>query len=357
MQVKVLGRLIVSATLIALFTCPPWPKGVEAKKGKESFDRPGLVIGEFRLARHGVLDGDTLRVVGLPKTLRLIGIDTEETFKSEADRALYRAKGFREYLRIKRGNSPRPVKAATPMGEEAKRFAEDFFRDVSVVRLERDHPKEIRGYYGRFLAYVFALKDGRYVNYNVEAVRAGMSPYFVKYGYSRRFHKEFLEAEAEARAAKRGIWDPKKEHYQDYEERIKWWKARADFLQAFEREAEGREDYVALTHFDAIDRLWRLVGREAVVLGQVGKVQEREGVVIVYLARRKNEDFPVVFFDRQVFERCGIAKYEGEYVKVKGRVAVYRPQGDRSGGIVELVVSRPEDVKGMALFWEKKEER
>ena len=45
-------------------------------------------------------------------------------------------------------------------------------------------------------------KGGTWVNYNVEAVRAGMGPYFPKYGQSRRFHPEFVAAQEEARKAK-----------------------------------------------------------------------------------------------------------------------------------------------------------
>ena len=58
---------------------------------------------------------------------------------------------------------------------------------------------------GRYLAYVMVKKDGNWVNYNIECVRHGFSPYFVKYGRSRRFHREFLEAQKLARDAKLGI--------------------------------------------------------------------------------------------------------------------------------------------------------
>src|SRR5690606_39944458 len=88
---------------------------------------------------------------------------------------------------------------------------------VTTVRLERDQHGEIRDFYGRYLAYVFAKKDGKWVNYNIEVVRAGYTPYYQKYGRSRRFHEEFMQAEAEARAAKRGIWDPYTESYRSEE--------------------------------------------------------------------------------------------------------------------------------------------
>lgn len=310
-------------------------------------DTPGLVLGEFRLARKAVLDGDTLRVVGLPKTLRLIGIDAEETFKHEEDRR-EAERDFQAYVRAKRGDSARPVKMGTPVGEEAKRFAQDFFRDAESVRLERDHPEEVRGYFGRFLTYVFARKDGTWVNYNIEAVRAGMSPYFTKYGYSRRFHEDFTRAQEEARAARRGIWDPRTQHYPDYDERLAWWNARADFLREMEQEAEGRDDFVFLTRWNALARLRGLVGREAVVVGAVSRVVRKDRVALALLARRKNEDFPVVFFDFDVLEKSGIEKHEGEYVRVQGRVRLFRDSRRSGREEVEMVVERPDLVRGMA---------
>ncbi len=59
--------------------------------------------------------------------------------------------------------------------------------------------------YGRLLAYVFV--DG--VNFNLELVREGLSPYYTKYGLSERYDQEFREAERYARKHKLNIWgDP-----------------------------------------------------------------------------------------------------------------------------------------------------
>ena len=106
-------------------------------------------------------------------------------------------------------------------------WAKKWFEGVGKVRIERDDPAEIRDRYNRYLAYVLAKKNGVWVNYNVECVRAGMAPYFTKYGYSRRFHKEFVAALAEAKAAHRGIWAPGAMAAPDYPEREAWWNARA----------------------------------------------------------------------------------------------------------------------------------
>ena len=44
-----------------------------------SYSQNEFVIGEFNVSK--ILDGDTFRFEGLDKSTRLMGIDTEETFK------------------------------------------------------------------------------------------------------------------------------------------------------------------------------------------------------------------------------------------------------------------------------------
>ena len=131
-----------------------------------------LVIGEYKMGR--VVDGDTIHVEGLDSSLRLLGFDAEETFKHAGERRAFDA-GWEQYktgVRTKNGvRSLHPVKFATPMGDEAKKWAEKWFTGVDTVRLERDDPEEIRDRYNRYLAYVLAKKNGTWVNYNVEAVR------------------------------------------------------------------------------------------------------------------------------------------------------------------------------------------
>ena len=71
------------------------------------------------------------------------------------------------------------------------------------VDLEFEGP--FRGRYGRLLAYMFV--DG--VNFNLELVRMGLSPYYTKYGLSQKYDQDFREAERHARNHKLGIWgDP-----------------------------------------------------------------------------------------------------------------------------------------------------
>jgi endonuclease YncB( thermonuclease family) len=317
----------------------------KAQKSLRSLETPGVTIGEFTLARRAVIDGDTVRVDGLESTLRLLAIDTEETFKNKTDR---RKAGddFFQYLRDKRGGGRKPVKAATPLGEDAKKFAKKFFDGVRTVRLERDHPKEIRGRYNRYLAYVLAPKNGKWVNYNVECVRAGMSPYFTKYGYSRRFHDEFVAAEKEARAAKRGIWAPDAQHYTDYDERLKWWHKRAEFIKQFEKDARGRDNYIVLTNWDSILRIERHLDKEVVILATVGKIRIGDrGPTKVMLSRRLKNDFPLIFFDKDVFGSSGIARFKGEFVRVRGVVNKYRNKYTKRE-VLQIIVNTPGQIVG-----------
>src|SRR5262249_42068131 len=129
------------------------------QKELATLEAPGLVIGEFQLsAKNAIIDGDTIRVQGLDSTLRLLGIDAEETFKHETARRACEA-GWHQYLKDQRRTSGQPVKMAPPLGDEAKVFSQHFFDGVTTVRLERDHPKEVLDYYNRYLAYVMVQRD------------------------------------------------------------------------------------------------------------------------------------------------------------------------------------------------------
>ena len=314
---------------------------------------PGIFVGDFVLKSPGIVDGDTIKVEGIEGSLRLLGLDAEETFKSDADRRAY-DEGFDEYYAKKREGHSGPVKVATPLGMDAKHFAEEFFEGVRTVRIERDHPKELRDRYDRLLTYVLVERDGRFVNYNVECVRAGMSPYFSKYGYSRRYHQDFVEAQAEAQRAQRGIWDPALEHYPDYAQRLRWWDARAEVVAAFEQEAAGRENWISLTHWDAMERLAELEGEEVVVLSTVGDVRPRQGKrpARVALSRRMFDDLPLIFFDDEVLARSHVEDAKGEFVRVQGTVSRYVFKGKRTRAgkheeprsQLQIQIRRPEQI-------------
>jgi endonuclease YncB( thermonuclease family) len=316
----------------------------EIEKRLQRLEIVGLDLGDFPIdGASGVLDGDTLLVRGLSSTLRLLALDTEETFKHERERKLFEG-GWVSYKRAMRGDSTRPVKFPTPLGEEAKAFAQRYFEGVSEVRLERDHPGEIRDFDGRYLVYAWAKKHGQWQNFNLECVRAGYSPYFTKYGRSRRFHKAFLEAQQDARSAQRGIWQPGAMHYDDYDERLRWWNEREGVITRFEREAEEfPETWMALTRWDTLLRLEAKVGQEVVLLGAVKDVRLAEhGPSVVKLSRTLDRDLDVVFFDKDVLLSTGLQFKRGEFVRIRGMVQKYKPASGEER--LQLRVSLPGQV-------------
>lgn len=165
-----------------------------------------------------VVDGDTIKVQlnnDKDETLRLLCVDTEES-----------------------AIGSKPV---TKAGQEASRLAKQYFGcdeqgfpsmegvrvDIEFDSVEPEHVclEQHRGHYGRLLCYVH--KDGE--NYNLKMVSEGWSPYFVKYGRSRLYHKDFFAAEAEAQSAERMIWDPATNeggNSRNYTTLIPWWNLR-----------------------------------------------------------------------------------------------------------------------------------
>ncbi len=313
----------------------------QAQESLKKLEAPGVTIGEFHLTK--VTDGDTIRVDGLESSLRLVGLDAEETFKNDHDRRAAET-DFKAYLAANRAESKHPVKAASPLGEMAKEYAKEFFKGHTKVRLERDDAREIRDRYERYLAYVFVEKDGTWLNYNVECVRAGMSPYFMKYGYSRRFHADFVAAEAEAKAARRGIWDPALPHYPDYDERLVWWMARAEFINRYQPQIDADPSFIVLTHWDAMRRIEERVGQEVSILATVGDIRLGDrGPTRVALSRKMFGDFPLIFFDKDVFASTGLTQWRGEFVVVKGVVTVYQNKHTRKKQL-QIQIDRPGQI-------------
>ncbi len=89
------------------------------------------------------------------------------------------------------------------MGKTASRYTQKKLLGKHI-ELEFEGNR-LRGYYGRLLAYVFVDRE----NFNIDLVRQGLSPYYTKYGKSRKYDAEFHTAEKKARKEKLNIWgDP-----------------------------------------------------------------------------------------------------------------------------------------------------
>jgi micrococcal nuclease len=139
---------------------------------------PALSLaGQYRVIR--VVDGDTIVVdyKGKYEKVRLLCVNTPESVHPDN-------------------------KQNIPMGKVASNYAKKRLKG-KYVDLKFEGPR--RGKYGRLLAYVFV--NGK--NFNLELVREGLSPYYIKYGLSQKYDEEFREAERYGRNHRLNIWgDP-----------------------------------------------------------------------------------------------------------------------------------------------------
>ncbi len=167
-----------------------------------------------------VVDGDTIKVAlnGKIESLRLICVDTEESHSG--------------------GSKP-----VTVAGKEASEMAKKYFATegggLAKVNIEFDTDDPIaiavekhRDNYGRLLCYVHKDEE----NYNLKLIKEGWSPYFVKYGRSRLYHRQMTEAEWGAKAYNLMIWNPitnAKIPSRNYANLLPWWSMRASIVEEF----------------------------------------------------------------------------------------------------------------------------
>lgn len=184
----------------------------------------GTVIQNLKLTK--VVDGDTIKILlnDTEESLRFVCLDTEESQNG--------------------GNKP-----VTTAGKLASAWAKQYFGaneqgvpvgDVRVdIEFDTNDPVSVclvkhRDNYGRLLCYVY--KAGVSENSNVRIVREGWSPYFVKYGRSRLYHRQFVEAEIDAQAQNLAIWNPETNasgNRRDYTSLIPWWHLRDSVVQDY----------------------------------------------------------------------------------------------------------------------------
>ncbi|MDT8324852.1 MAG: thermonuclease family protein [Bacteroidota bacterium] len=310
-----------TAVAVVLLCCALTLTSCEAQKG-DSPSAPGDadhvigVYGDFR-----VVDGDTFRIEGLERGVRFLFIDTEEV--PRGDHALQDLARLREtwpgpYYE-KRGDRSFPVKMGSPMGWDTAEWARTWFADVDSIRLERDSEDNVYGYFGRWLALVYAKKNGSWVLYNLECVRQGHSPYYGKYGFSARFHDAFVEAQDEARAAQRGVWNPVLQHYPDYDERMEWWNGRGEDISRYLENHADDEDYYFMGRDGEMERLALAQGEQVVVFGAVDWIDEEETVNAVRIPHKDGQTVVVRLPGAASME--WVADIEQQYVYARGRIS------------------------------------
>lgn len=184
----------------------------------------GTVIRNLKLIK--VIDGDTIKVLleNEQESIRFACLDTEESQhgsdKPVTQAGLLASKWAKQYF----GANDQGV----PTGD--KRVDLEFDTNDPVPACLNKH----RDNYGRLLCYIY--QTGKSENANVRLVQEGWSPYFVKYGRSRLYHRLFMMAEAEAQAKNIGIWNPATNGSgpsRNYADLIPWWHLRDSVVQNY----------------------------------------------------------------------------------------------------------------------------
>lgn len=291
-----------------------------------------------------VTDGDTFRFKNLTKPTRLLFIDTEETFKGkDSDDKLQQItdKWLEHYYEQKQEKkSEYPIKLESPFGMQTTEWAKEFFKDVTRVRIEKDDTLRGEDMFGRYLVYLMAEKNGKYVNYALECVRQGYSPYFNKYGNSSRFHKEFAEAQEYAKTNRLGIWNPSSKCYPDYEERIKWWNERAEELEYFYANYANDLSVINLLNGDAQKRLKDAAGKEVTVFGNIGEVNIDRFPYLLRNSITKEVSLDILIDEKDldVYNTIDVKRMESNYFYCAGRI-------EERDGRFKMYVTNKEQIR------------
>ena len=184
----------------------------------------GSSIKNLKLTK--VIDGDTIKLIldDKEESIRFVCLDTEESQhgsdKPVTNAGILASKWAKEYF----GANTQGI----PSGDVWVDIEFDTNDPVKVcLRKHRDN-------YGRLLCYVY--KSGTKQNSNLRIVQEGWSPYFVKYGRSRLYHGQFMEAESLAQATRVAIWNPATNaegNRRDYATLIPWWHLRDGIVQDY----------------------------------------------------------------------------------------------------------------------------
>jgi endonuclease YncB( thermonuclease family) len=299
------------------------------------------IIGEYRITK--VTDGDTFKFEGLDKSTRLLGIDTEETFKdSQAQQKSFDLMSIwpEEYFRIQAEKKTNfPIKPESPFGFETWEWTKDFTEDAVTVRLEKEDTVRITDSYGRYLVYVILEFEDREVNYNIESVRQGYSPYYNKYGNSKRFHEEFQEAQNYARQKRLGIWGTDAKCYPDYEARLIWWNKRAEQIEEYERQYARSENSFNLMNDGEYERLKNFIDKDVLVFINITEIITDKNPSIIRTNVKRGVDFDIVFFDeyRKILDEYDTEILKEFFLFATGKLTIYR---DR----YQIVVESPNQI-------------
>ena len=283
---------------------------------------PGTRIEQVKLTK--VVDGDTIKaeVEGKVESLRLTCLDTEESL----------------------AGSNKPV---TNAGKLASQWAKDFFgvdakgipsRETKIdIEFDTNDPVAVclnmhRDNYGRLLCYAHKGQ----ANFAVMAVEEGWSPYFVKYGRSRLYHAELLQAEAVAQSQRLVIWNPATNAEggrRDYDTLIPWWYLRDSVVEDYRRFGVEAGVLSVRLDYDAIVEAARAETMMTVLCDLQQGINLWTGNGALIYAGSPQQKFNLWIPDRDSAAAQGLlaliqTRYAGEskrnYVYVSGKAKLYQ---------------------------------
>ena len=302
----------------------------------------GTVIKNLKLTK--VVDGDTIKVLldNQEESIRFVCLDTEES---------------------QRGSKP-----VTNAGILASKWAKDYFGtneqgiptdDVRVdLEFDTNDPVQVclrkhRGNYGRLICYVY--KAGQEENSNLRIVREGWSPYFVKYGRSRLYHRQFMKAEFEAQSQGLAIWNRETNaggNRRDYTTLIPWWHLRDSVVQDYRYAGDQAGVLSVRLNYDDIVQAAKAGNEMTVLCDLQGGINKWPGNGALIYAGSKfykfnlwipNRDSEAAQTILQLIE-TRYANSGRSYVYVSGKASLYPPNPD---GKPQIVIT---DVNQLADF-------
>jgi micrococcal nuclease len=226
----------------------------------------------------------------------------------------------------------------------------EFDTDDSVEVCLRKH----RGNYGRLICYVY--KVGESENSNLRIVREGWSPYFVKYGRSRLYHRQFLAAEAQAQSQGLAIWNPATNaggNTRDYTTLIPWWHLRDNVVQDYRYlDSQAGVLSVRLDYEEIVSAAQ--AGKEITVFCDLqGGINKWPGNGALIYAGSKFQKFNLWIPNRDSAAAQTIlrlietryANYGRGYVYVSGQASLYPADPDGKPQIVLTDVNQLSDLR------------
>ena len=303
----------------------------------------GTVIKDLQLTK--VVDGDTIKILldNKEESVRFVCLDTEESqhggSKPVTNAGILASKWAKEYFGVNGQGIP----------NDDVRVDLEFDTNDPVQVCLRKH----RGNYGRLIGYVY--KVGESENSNLRIVREGWSPYFVKYGRSRLYHRQFMEAEWEAQSQEQGIWNPETNaggHRRDYTTLIPWWHLRDDVIQDYRYLGSQAGVLSVRMNYDDLVEAAKAGNEMTVLCDLQGGINKWPGNGALIYAGSKfqkfnlwipNRDSAVAQTILRLIETRYVSLGRG-YIYVSGKASLYPPQPD---GTPQIVLT---DVKQLADF-------